>query len=150
MANRDGTKTTHQAVVSKITAVVQRRNNSNKSIKKKDSIMRKITIPRTQSGRIDCRNIATQLVVVEVSGDVTKHRLLISAHEYGQRDSTNKTIVIVTDKSRSAVNCPIKVVIVPLSWLSSRLLSISQSPHCCYQDTNTQQRQRKQDNCNRH
>ena len=60
------------------------------------------------------RDRATQLVVVEASVDFTKHTLLSSAHE---QDSTNKTIEIVTHKNWSAVNCPIKVAIVPDSWL---------------------------------
>ena len=63
------------------------------------------------------RNRAIQLVVVEVSVNFTKHTLLLSAHEYEQRDNANETIVIVTDKLVSAVNCPINVEIVPLSWL---------------------------------
>ena len=44
---------------------------------------------------------AIQLVVVEVSVDFTKHKLLPSAHEY---DSANETIVIVTDNPMSVVN----------------------------------------------
>ena len=75
------------------------------------------------------RDCATQLVCVEISVDSTKHTLLSSAHEHEQRDSANETIVIVTHKLVSAVNCPIKVVIVPLSWLEPRRLSISQSAH---------------------
>ena len=125
--------------------------------------MREITIPieTNQRGRIDCRHIATQLVVVEASVDLTKqmllsaheheyrdsaqrgncnrhsqvlqrsqlsdrgrdratqlveleasvhytkHTLLSSAQEHEQKDSANETIVIVTDKLVSAVNCPI-------------------------------------------
>ena len=61
------------------------------------------------------RDRANQLVVGEISVDFTKHKLLLSAHEYEQRDNANKIIVIVTDKLASAVNCPIKVVIVPFS-----------------------------------
>ena len=65
-----------------------------------------------------------------------------SAHCYYQhtntnRETANETIVIVTDKDWSAVNCPIKVEIVPLSWLLSRDLLISQRTHCCHQHTNT-------------
>ena len=71
------------------------------------------------------RNRATQLVKVEVSVDVTTHTLLPSAHEHAQRDSANETIVTVTDKFWSAVNCPIKVGIEPISWLLLRYLSIS-------------------------
>ena len=41
-----------------------------------------------------------------------------------QTESANETIVIVTDKDWSAVNCPIKVEIVPLSRLLPRYLSI--------------------------
>ena len=82
------------------------------------------------------RDRANQLVVVEVSVDFTKHTLLSSAHEHEQIDSANDKIVI-TDNCVSAVICPIKVAIVPISRLSSRLLSISQSTHCCYQHTNT-------------
>ena len=63
------------------------------------------------------RDYATQLVVVELPVDFTKHTLLSSTHERKQRDSANKTIVIVTDKFVSAVNCPTKVGIVPFSWL---------------------------------
>ena len=88
-------------------------------IKKKELIVRKkITIPKgtIQSGRIDCRHIANQLVVVEISVDFTKHALLLSSHEHEQRDKTNEIIVIVTDKAVSAVNCPIKDGIVPFSW----------------------------------
>ena len=142
----------HQAVVSQITAVIQRRND-NKSYQEKDSIMQNKTIPigTSKSGRIDCRHIADQLVVAEksvdftkhtmvistqtrterqrrencnchgqelersqlfergrdhatqlvgadVSVDFTKHALLLSSHEHEQRDKTNETIVIVTDK----------------------------------------------------
>ena len=83
------------------------------------------------------RERATQLVAAEVSVDVTKQTLLLSAHEHKQRDSANKTIEIVTDKYCSAVNCPIKDVIAPFSWLLLRYLSIKQSTHCCYQNTNT-------------
>ena len=61
------------------------------------------------------RDRGIQLVGAEVSVDFTKHTLLSSAQEYEQRDSTNETIVIVTDKYWSAVNCPIKVDIVPFS-----------------------------------
>ena len=62
------------------------------------------------------RDCATQLVVVESSVDFKKHTLLLSAHEQKiERYSSNKTIEIVTDKSCSAVNCPIDVGIVPLS-----------------------------------
>ena len=63
------------------------------------------------------RNRAIQLVVVEVSVDFTKHTMLLSAHEREQRDSANESIVIVTYKVWSAVNCPIKDGIVPVSWL---------------------------------
>ena len=68
------------------------------------------------------RDRANQLVVAEISVDFTKHKLLLLALKHEQRDSANETIVIVTDKYCSAVNCPIKVVIVPLSWLSERYL----------------------------
>ena len=78
------------------------------------------------------RDRASQLVVGEISVDFTKHTLLSSA--------PNERIVIVTDKYCSAVNRPIKVGIVPLSWLSLRYLSISQSTHSCYQHTNTNKR----------
>ena len=61
------------------------------------------------------RDRAIQLVVAEVSVDF--HKLLLSAQEHEQRDSTNESIVIVTHKIWSAVNCPIEVGIVPLSWL---------------------------------
>ena len=61
------------------------------------------------------RDRAIQLVFVEVSVDFTKYKLLLSAHEHEKRDSANETIVIVTDKNLSAVNCPIKVGMVPLS-----------------------------------
>ena len=60
---------------------------------------------------------ASQLVVVEVSDDFTKHTLLSSAHKCEHRDCANERIVIVTDKLWSAVNCPIKDGIVPVSWL---------------------------------
>ena len=63
------------------------------------------------------RNRAIQLVGVKVSVDLTKHKLLSSAHEREQRDSAHETIAIVTDNCWSAVNCPIEVGIVPLSWL---------------------------------
>ena len=70
---------------------------------------------------------ATQQVVAKASADFTKHTLLSSANEHEQRDSANKIIVIVTDNCVSAVNCPIKVVIVPFSKLLKRYLSILQS-----------------------
>ena len=64
------------------------------------------------------RDRAIQLVIVETSVNFTKHTALSSAHEQKeQRDIANKTIVIITDKLVSAVNCPIKVEIVPFSWL---------------------------------
>ena len=72
------------------------------------------------------RDRANQLVVAENSVDFTKHTLLSSAHEHKQRDSANDRIVI-TDKYLSAVNCPIKVGIVPLSWLTWRYLSTSKA-----------------------
>ena len=79
------------------------------------------------------------MVAVEVSVDFTKHTLLSSAHEHEheQRDSANDKIVIVTHKVWSAVNCPIKVEIVPISWLERRPLLILQSTKCCYQHKNT-------------
>ena len=83
------------------------------------------------------RDRATQLVVGEVSVDFTKHTMLASAHKHEQRDSANDRIVIVTYKPESAVNCPIKVAIVPFSWIFWMFLMISQSTHCCYQNTNT-------------
>ena len=130
------TKIPHQAVVFQLTAVTQRRNN-NKLYQETDSIVQKITIPQGQSERIDCRHIATQQVKAEVSIDFKQHTLLSSAHKHEQRDSANKTIVIVTDKYVSADNCPIKVGIVPINWLPKRYLLISQSAHCFYQNTNT-------------
>ena len=63
------------------------------------------------------RNRASQLVELDVSVEFTKHTLLLSAHKHEQIDSTNETIVIVTHKNWSAVNCQIKVEIVPVSWL---------------------------------
>ena len=63
------------------------------------------------------RDRANQLVALEQSVYFTKHTLLLSAHEHEQRDSANETIVIVTDKLVSAVNCPIEDGIVPISWL---------------------------------
>ena len=82
------------------------------------------------------RDRAIQLVVKEVSVDFTKHTLLSSAHEHEQRDSANERIAIVTDKIWSAVNCPIKVEIVPISWLLWSCLFISQSTNYCHQHTN--------------
>ena len=80
---------------------------------------------------------AILLVCAEVSVDFTKHTiLLLSAHEYEQRGSANEIIVIITDKYWSAVNCPIKVEIVPLSWLNWRFLLNSQSTHRCHKHTN--------------
>ena len=61
------------------------------------------------------RDSATQLVAVEVSVNFTLQTLLLSAHEYEQIDSANETIVIVTHKVSSAVNCPIADGIVPFS-----------------------------------
>ena len=61
------------------------------------------------------RDRAIQLVVVELPVDFTKHTMLSSAHEYEHRDSASETIVIVTHKIWSAVNCPIEVAIVPFS-----------------------------------
>ena len=49
----------------------------------------------------------------------------------------NETIVIVTDKLVSAVNCPIEDGIAPFSWLTPRFLSISQSTRCRHQHKNT-------------
>ena len=63
------------------------------------------------------RDRASQLVDVEVSVDFTKHTLLSSAHKCEHRDCANERIVIVTDKLLSAVDCPIKVGITPLSRL---------------------------------
>ena len=70
------------------------------------------------------RDRANQLVAVEVSVDFTEHTLLLSAHEHAQKDSEKETIVIVTDKLDSDVNCPIEDGIVPFSWLLLRYLSI--------------------------
>ena len=89
------------------------------------------------------RDRATQLVVGEVSVDFTKHTMLASAHKHEQRDSANDRIVIVTYKPESAVNCPIKVAIVPFSWLLLRFLSISQNAHTAVISTRTRtERQR--------
>ena len=52
-----------------------------------------------------------------MSVDFTKHTLLLSEHEHERRDSANETIVIVTHKYWSAVNCVMKVEIVPFSSL---------------------------------
>ena len=62
------------------------------------------------------RDRANQLVVVEISVDFTKHALLYQ-HTNTNRDSANKRIVIITHKVWSAVNCPIELGIVPISWL---------------------------------
>ena len=83
------------------------------------------------------RDRATQLVIVEVSVDFKKRTLLLSTREHEQRKSANETIVIVTDNSVSAVNCPIEDGIVPLSWLALRVLSISKITHYCNQHTKT-------------
>ena len=72
-----------------------------------------------------------------MSVDFRKHTLLSSAHEHAKRDSTNEPIVIVTHNSLSAVNCPIKDEIVPVSGLLFRYLLNSQRTHCCNQHTNT-------------
>ena len=85
------------------------------------------------------RDRATQLVIVESSVDFTKHTLLSSAQEHEQIDSANETTEIVAHKLWSAVNCPTKVAIVPLSWLLLKYLSISQSSHRC-QHTNRQRK----------
>ena len=50
----------------------------------------------------------------------------------------------------SAVNCPIELGIVPISWLKLRYLSTSKSIHCYYQHKNTNREQRKQDSCDLH
>ena len=84
------------------------------------------------------RDRAVQLVVVELPVDFKKHTLLLSAHEKRtERHSSKVTIIIVTDKLVSTVNCPIDVGIVPLSSLKLRYLLISQSTHCCHQHTST-------------
>ena len=70
------------------------------------------------------RDRAFQLDILEVSNDFTKHTLLLLAHKHEHRDSANETIVIVTDKLDSDVNCPIEDGIVPFSWLLLRYLSI--------------------------
>ena len=89
---------------------------------------------------------AIKLVEAEVSVDFTKHTLLSSAHEHEQRDSAKERIAIVTDKYWSAVNCPIKVVIVPLSWLLKSHLLISQA-HTAVINTRIQtERKRTRDN----
>ena len=64
---------------------------------------------------------------MDVSVDFTKHKLLSSTSDHEQRDSTNERIAIVTDNCESAVNCPIDVGIVPISWFLPRYLSISQT-----------------------
>ena len=74
---------------------------------------------------------------------LTKQTMRLSAHKHEQRDSENETIVIVTHKVCSAVSCPIKVVIVPVSWLLLRYLLIAQSTHCCQQHTNTNRNTKK-------
>ena len=58
-------------------------------------------------------------------------------HTNTNRETAQTRELIVTDKLVSAVNCPIKVAIVPYSWLLYRFLLISQSTHCCHQHTNT-------------
>ena len=63
------------------------------------------------------RNRANQLVAAETSVEFTKHTMLLLAYKHEQERQRKERIVIVTDKLVSAVNCPIKVVIVPLSWL---------------------------------
>ena len=83
------------------------------------------------------RDRATQLVEAEVSVDFTKHTLLLSAHEQATKGTAQMSIVIVTDNSLSAVNCPIKVEIVPFSWYSLRPLLIAQSTQGCHQQTKT-------------
>ena len=79
------------------------------------------------------RDRAIQLVDAEVSVHFTKRTLQLSANEHEQRDGANETIVIVTHKYWSAVNCPIKDEIVPLSMLTKRFLLNLQSAHCCHQ-----------------
>ena len=83
------------------------------------------------------RDRAIQLVVGEEPVDFAKKTQLPSAHEQEQRASANEPIVIVTHKYWSAVSCPIKVGIVPFSWLVWRYLSILQSKHGCHQHKNT-------------
>ena len=91
------------------------------------------------------RNRAIQLVVAEVSVDLQSTHYCYQ-HEQEQRHSANETIVIDTDKLASAVNCPIKVVIVPLNWLLSRRLMIHKA-HTAVISTRTQtDRQRKREN----
>ena len=90
------------------------------------------------------RDYAIQLVGIEESIDFTKHALPSSAHEHEQKDSANERIVIVTDNSLSAVNCPIKVEIVPLSWFPLRALLIYNA-YTAVSRTRTE-RQRKRDN----
>ena len=87
------------------------------------------------------RDRATQLVDVEITVDFIQHTL--SAHEHGQRDSAHETIVIVTDKYWSAVNCPIKVEIVPFSWLSARFLLIHKAHTAVISTRIRTERQRK-------
>ena len=79
------------------------------------------------------RDRATQLVKDEQSVEFTKHTLLLSSHEHEQRDSADERIAIVTDKYWSAVNCAIKVGIVPFSSALFTDLSISQITNCCQQ-----------------
>ena len=84
------------------------------------------------------RDRAIQLVRVKITVDFTKHILLSSAHE---QDSTNERIVFVTHNFWSAVNRPIEVGIVPISWFALRYLSIAQS-------TNTDVISKKRDSAN--
>ena len=139
LASRDETNT-HQAVAKQLTAVIQRRNN-NKSYQEKrfDSAKNKqYQLERVQAAALIAGTLPLSwLLKSHLSISQSTHCCFQHMHEHEQRDSTNETIVIVTDNCRSVVNCPIGDGIVPVSWLLLRFLSISQSAHCCYQHTNT-------------
>ena len=75
--------------------------------------------------------------------------ILQSTHCSCQHTNTNKrdtaNVVIVTHKIWSAVNCPIEVEIVPISWLSEKYLSIHKT-HTAVISTQTRtKRQRKRE-----
>ena len=87
----------------------------------------------TDKGRYRAR----QLVGADVSVDSQSTHCCYQHKNTNRETAQKETIVIVTDKLVSAVNCPIKVEIVPFSWSLKRFLLISQSTHCHHQPMNT-------------
>ena len=126
--------------------MIQRRNN-NKSYqgksfdKAKNKLYQRVKAGALIAGTLPLSRLSRRFLSISQSTHCCHQ------HTNTNRDNANETIVIVTDKIWSAVNCPIKVGIVPISWLLKSCLSISQSTMLSHKH---EQSQRKRENCYRH